>query len=217
MKYSKCLVIEVFINLSNCHSLKDIRFEYCNSISTIMTDGADAIETVTFGYNVGIDGTLDLSGKTSLKQIILENGNVECKVLDLSGCTSLEKIVNSDNYYISTENCNISACPLLDKLNISFSSTSDQALNAENSGLTSLTIHNLNFSFDFTSVPGLQELKLQNTRASIDLDLTACSSILYATKFLKKIHDNAILFLEEGIKRPVKELSRKGTLRIDPQ
>ena len=102
---------------------------------------------------------------------------MECKVLDLSGCTSLEKIVNSDNYYISTENCNISACPLLDKLNISFSSTSDQALNAENSGLTSLTIHNLNFSFDFTSVPGLQELKLQNTRASIDLDLTACSSL----------------------------------------
>ena len=112
-----------FINLSNCYSLKDIKFEYCNSISTIMTDGADAIETVTFGYNVGIDGTLDLSGKTSLKQIILESGNVECKVLDLSGCTSLEKIVNSDDYYISTENCNITGCTLLDKLNISFSST----------------------------------------------------------------------------------------------
>ena len=166
-----------FINLSNCYSLKDIRFEYCNSISTIMTDGADAIETVTFGYNVGIDGTLDLSGKTSLKQIILESGNVECKVLDLSGCTSLEKIVNSDDYYISTENCNITGCTLLDKLNISFSSTTSQDLSVENSGLASLTIHNLNFSFDFTSVPELQELKLQNTRASIDLDLTACSSL----------------------------------------
>lgn len=158
-----------YLNLTGCSALKDIRLHETRNLGTVMTEGADAVETLVLGSGVNISGTLDLGGRTSLRQIILET-SITCQGLNLSGCQNLEI---TGGHTIYTRTCDISDCPQLTSINLDFSGYDGASFNAAGSGLESLSITNKNFDFDFSTLPALEKLVLHES-VETDVDVSGC-------------------------------------------
>lgn len=162
-----------FLNLSSCSVLDNMRLADCPNLVTVMTDNTYALRSITFGYNTGIGGTLDLSGRTSLREIILE-GYFHCDDLNLSGCTDLRRIGSTENADFRCTHLDISGCTSLSALDVDFEWNSEGSLDAENTNLSSLRLDGLSFLVDFSTMPSLNDLYMNSSYTDLELDLSMC-------------------------------------------
>ena len=156
MTVSNCQVLQA-IDCKNNHvkglylsSLPGLKTLDCsNNILTesIELTGCSALETLNCSNNQ-LSQQLDLSGCPALKELNCENNNIP--VLNIADMPSLQTLKAENN---PAYNLTVKDCPNLSTL--TFTPTMSYMMSFDNTGLTSLTIHNAESMRSFTAVNNL--------------------------------------------------------------
>ena len=156
MTISNCQMLQA-IDCKNDHvkglylsSLPGLKTLDCsNNILTesIELTGCSALETLNCSNNQ-LSQQLDLSGCPALKELNCENNNIP--VLNIADMSSLHTLKAENN---PAYNFTVKDCPNLST--ITFTPTMSYMMSFDNTGLTSLTIHNAENMRSFTAVNNL--------------------------------------------------------------
>ena len=152
----ECISVRFDVNLSSCHSLKEITFSNCFGNYNI-SDCTALTSLDCSDYNKLT--SLDVSGCTALTE--LDCGRSHLTSLDVSGCTALTELDCGGSHLTSLD---VSGCTALTKLNCS----DNQLTSLDVSGYTALTVlycsDNRLTSLDVSGCTALTELDCQENQ-----------------------------------------------------
>mgnify|MGYP003289166962 CR=1 FL=1 len=136
------------LDVSGCTSLKILR--WTTTLDKLIHEGADAIETIGGG---GYVTDFNFVGQKSLK-IVQDVGTANFNV---SGCTNLESIGKLSN----VTNLNVSNCPLIKTLDVSFTSSSQ--------------------TYSFSGCPALETIYFKGIVSPCDLSPLSALKVFHST------------------------------------
>ena len=154
---SGCTTLESFdllnnsaksLNVSGCTSLKSLSWN--TTLDKLIHDGADSIESIGGG---GYVADFNFSGMGSLKTI----GDVGAAIFDVNNCPSLESIGKLSN----VTDLNVSNCPLIKTLDVSFTSSSQ--------------------TYSFSGCPALETIYFKGIVSPCDLSPLSALKVFHST------------------------------------
>ena len=165
----ECRSLRFDVNLSSCHSLKEITFSNCFGNYYNISDCTALTSLDCSDYSKLT--SLDVSGCTALTELYCRYSQLTS--LDVSGCTALTELDCSDKQLTSLD---VSGCTALTKLNCS----DNQLTSLDVSGYTALTVlycgRNQLTSLDVSGCTALTELDCEENQLT-SLDVSGCTAL----------------------------------------